>query len=62
MAKIDVTPDELLRIVGKQQIVIEKQAEALEELTGMFNAKSQEAEELRTKLSELSPENLKLVK
>lgn len=62
MAKIDVTPEQLLQTIGKQQIIIEKQAEAIEELTVMFNRKSQEAEELQTKLTEATGENLKLVK
>ena len=29
MAKIDVTPEELLQMIGKQQIIIEKQSTAL---------------------------------
>lgn len=62
MAKIDVTPEELLQMIGKQQIIIEKQSTALEQLSDMFNKKSQECDELQTKLTEISRENLALVK
>jgi hypothetical protein len=62
MAKIDVTPEELLQMIGKQQIIIEKQSTALEQLSDMFNKKSQECDELQTKLTEISRDNLALVK
>jgi hypothetical protein len=62
MAKIDVTPEELLQMIGKQQIIIEKQSTALEQLSDMFNKKSQECDELQTKLADATGENLKLVK
>ena len=49
-------------MIGKQQIIIEKQATAIEELSDMFNKKSQECDELQTKLTDATGENLKLVK
>jgi len=59
---IDTTPDELLLIIGKQQVILEKQAKALSDLTAAYNRQLEEIQNLRMTLQPKETEDGGLVK
>jgi hypothetical protein len=47
MPKMDVSVEELLQMIAKQQIIIERQGKALDDLSELYNKQNTELEDMK---------------